>query len=545
MVVKGLASIGGRREVVGPVVSIGIGLQQVFRHRGGDLVGGTPGGFERPQRVGRPGHPSGLPAPLAILPQRALEVGQRQGHRPLEGLLIDREAAGAGDLQGDERDRLIVAREAVALLGVDDQALLQRRQGLRHRGPDPIGRGIVGLRDPSRVLPGLGGLGPVRHGCRRGAVEMSQSIESGGGDLRVVVLQPPEVRERLQRDEAGVGHPGALEGEFFQVGQSDQVGEARVGDLIAVEREPPQPGEAPHVREPRVGDLQPDQVELLETGQVRQGRQPGIGEIQLDEAERLQVLQRCEVGQPRAGHVARTHEQLLQATHRRDVLEPSIGHPGVVDEEATQALVPSQPGQPGVGDPRLGQVEGPQRGQAAQIAELIVRDARRAQPDLDDRPPGRLFVKPDLAAQAPDQRDDAIPHGIAAGWAGLHIPGGRANERAEDRDEPAQMPPTAREPPSPHPVAHTRASADGDMSRTCISQRYGTLFGRGLQGAMEPFVGHTEADNRYKNSVDPIGSLSEILGISTDCSIHSAGIDIRQTTSAGGFDVLSFSRNIR
>jgi hypothetical protein len=46
-------------------------------------------------------------------------------------------------------------------------------------------------------------------------------------------------------------------------------------------------------------------------------------------------------------------------------------------------------------------------------------------------------------------------------------------------------------------------------------------------------------------SVDPTGALSEILGISTDCSIPSAGIDIRQTASAGGFDVLPFSRNIR
>jgi hypothetical protein len=80
------------------VVSIGIGLQQVFRHRGGDFVGGTPGGFERPERVGRPGHRSGLPAPLAILPQTAFEVGQRQGRRLLEGLFIDREAAGASDL---------------------------------------------------------------------------------------------------------------------------------------------------------------------------------------------------------------------------------------------------------------------------------------------------------------------------------------------------------------------------------------------------------------------------------------------------------------
>ncbi len=55
----------------------------------------------------------------------------------------------------------------------------------------------------------------------------------------------------------------------------------------------------------------------------------------------------------------------------------------------------------------------------------------------------------------------------------------------------------------------------------------------------------TEADNLYKNSVDQTGDLSEILGISTDCSIPSAGIDIRQTISAGGFYVLSFSRNIR
>ncbi len=405
---------------------------------------------------------------MRYCPSAALEVAERQSRRLLEGLLIDREPAGAGDLQGDDRDRLIVAREAVALLGVDVQTLLQRRQGPRHRGPDPIRRGIVGLRGPSRVLSGLGGLPPVHHGCRRGAFEMSQSIEPGGGDLGVVVLQPPEVRERLERDQAGVRHPGALEGEFFHVRQSDQVGEARVGDLIAVEREPPQPGQTPHVREPRVGDLQPDQVELLETSQIRQGRQPGIGEIQLDEAQRLQVRERCEVGQPRARHVARTQVQLLQATHRRDVLEPSIGHPGVVDDEATQALVPSEPGQPGVGDPRLGQVEGPQRRQAAQIAELIVRDARRVQPDLDDRPPGRLFVKPDLAAQTPDQRDDAISLGIAVGWAGLQIPGGRANERAEDRDEPAQVPPTAPKPPSPHPIAHTGASADRNMSQTCI-----------------------------------------------------------------------------
>jgi hypothetical protein len=55
----------------------------------------------------------------------------------------------------------------------------------------------------------------------------------------------------------------------------------------------------------------------------------------------------------------------------------------------------------------------------------------------------------------------------------------------------------------------------------------------------------TEADNLYKNSVDQTGALSEILGISTDCSIPSAGVDIRETTSAGGFDVLSFSSNIR
>jgi len=46
-------------------------------------------------------------------------------------------------------------------------------------------------------------------------------------------------------------------------------------------------------------------------------------------------------------------------------------------------------------------------------------------------------------------------------------------------------------------------------------------------------------------SVDQTGALSEILGISTDCSIPSVGIDIRETISAGGFDVVSFSRNIR
>jgi hypothetical protein len=46
-------------------------------------------------------------------------------------------------------------------------------------------------------------------------------------------------------------------------------------------------------------------------------------------------------------------------------------------------------------------------------------------------------------------------------------------------------------------------------------------------------------------SVDPTGAVSEILGISSDCSIHSARIDVRETISAGGFDVVSFSRNVR
>jgi hypothetical protein len=55
----------------------------------------------------------------------------------------------------------------------------------------------------------------------------------------------------------------------------------------------------------------------------------------------------------------------------------------------------------------------------------------------------------------------------------------------------------------------------------------------------------TEANNTYKNSVDQTGALAEIQGISTDCFIPSAGIDIRATISAGGFDVVSFSRNIR
>ena len=148
--------------------------------------------------------------------------------------------------------------------------------------------------------------------------------------------------------------------------------------------------------------FEPDQVELARAG-VRFARAASPESVR-SSSRRLSVfrcVERCEVGQPRAGHVARTHEQRLQAAHGRDVLEPPIGDPGVVEDEAPQALVPSQPGQAGVGDPRLGQVQGPQRRQAAQIAELIVRDARRVQPDLDDRPPGRLFVKPDLAAQAP------------------------------------------------------------------------------------------------------------------------------------------------
>jgi hypothetical protein len=55
----------------------------------------------------------------------------------------------------------------------------------------------------------------------------------------------------------------------------------------------------------------------------------------------------------------------------------------------------------------------------------------------------------------------------------------------------------------------------------------------------------TGADNLYKNSVDQTAALSEILGISTDCSIPSAGIDTREIISAGGLDVVSFSGNIR
>jgi hypothetical protein len=47
------------------------------------------------------------------------------------------------------------------------------------------------------------------------------------------------------------------------------------------------------------------------------------------------------------------------------------------------------------------------------------------------------------------------------------------------------------------------------------------------------------------STVDQTGALSETLGISADYSIPSTGIDIRQTTSAGGFDVFPFSRNIR
>ncbi len=127
-----------------------IGLQQIAGHRRGDLIRGILAGFEGPERIGGTSHPAGLPATLAIRPEGALQVGQCQGDGAVEGILIDREPAVPGDLQGDERHRLIVAREAVAPLGVDDQALLQGREGPLHSGPDPVGEALLRL-SPDRA----------------------------------------------------------------------------------------------------------------------------------------------------------------------------------------------------------------------------------------------------------------------------------------------------------------------------------------------------------------------------------------------------------
>ncbi len=142
------------------MIPIAISLEQELRHRGGDLIGWMVARFERPQRIGRAVRPAGLSLPLTVTLEGTLQVGQRQGDGPLEGVLIDREAAGAGDTQGDERDSLIVAREAIALLRVDDQALLQRRQGPPHGGPDLGGGDIDGRHDLTRAAAGLGGLRP-------------------------------------------------------------------------------------------------------------------------------------------------------------------------------------------------------------------------------------------------------------------------------------------------------------------------------------------------------------------------------------------------
>ena len=156
---KGLPSIGTARPADRrPVLAIAIDLEQEFCDRGGDLIGGVVAGFERPQCIGGAVCPAGLPLPFTIAIDGSLKVGQRHRDRPLEGILIDREAAGANDLQGHDRDPLIVAREAIALLLVDDEALLHGRKSPRHGGPDLGGRDRDGRHDSTRAAAGRDGL---------------------------------------------------------------------------------------------------------------------------------------------------------------------------------------------------------------------------------------------------------------------------------------------------------------------------------------------------------------------------------------------------
>ena len=78
------------------MIAIAIKLQQEFRHGRCDFIGWLIAHFEGPQRIGGARRPAGLAAPLTVQFNRTFQVGQRQGDRPVERILIDFEIHGNG-----------------------------------------------------------------------------------------------------------------------------------------------------------------------------------------------------------------------------------------------------------------------------------------------------------------------------------------------------------------------------------------------------------------------------------------------------------------
>ncbi len=106
------------------MIALLIELEQEVRDCRRGFVGLVFAGFERPERVPCASRSAGLPLSLTVILERTVEISQRERNCSFERVLVDLKSARTSELERDERDRLVVARKAITLFGVDDQTLL-------------------------------------------------------------------------------------------------------------------------------------------------------------------------------------------------------------------------------------------------------------------------------------------------------------------------------------------------------------------------------------------------------------------------------------